>query len=385
MPEATGRGQRPRAVGGSDRIVVTPPASFDGFFVAAGGFDGIVVAPPSSFDGVVVAESDFDRVVVTPSAFSTASFKPRGAAGRNVARMTMPSAAPPAAAPRALWPYLVYPLLFGGAVTTIVTAVGRGVSYWRVGPPVVAACVVAVALLERVAPYARAWQRDHGDTRTDVLHLVGNLLVSQASVALYGAARAATGAAPGPWPVGWPFALQFLAGVAVFDFGLYAVHRASHSVPWLWRLHAIHHSARRLYWVNGQRRHLAHEALEGAPGLLALGALGAPAAVVACAAAAITVHLLLQHGNVAYRAGWLRYVFAVAELHRWHHQRHYVDVQGNYGALFSVWDYAFGTALPKKGDAPPDVGLDDEPGLPADYAGQLVWPFRRRAAGPEHP
>ncbi len=298
--------------------------------------------------------------------------------GRNVTGMTTFSAARWPALVCAFGPYLVYPFVFGGAVITVVAAVGGGASYWRIGPPVLAACLAAVLALERWTPYARAWQRDHGDTRADVLHLTGNLLVNQASIALYGVIQAATGVGLGMWPVGWPFALQFLVGTAVLDLGLYAVHRASHSVPWLWRLHAIHHSSRRLYWMNGQRRHLVHEALEGAPGLIVLGALGAPAAVLACATFAVTVHLLLQHGNVAYRAGSLRYVFAVAELHRWHHQRRYADVQGNYGALFSVWDYAFGTALPKKGDAPPDVGLDDEPDLPTDYAGQLLWPFRRR-------
>ena len=274
--------------------------------------------------------------------------------------------------------YLVYPLVFFGAVTAIVAAVGHGVSYWRVGPPVLVASAALVLALERWAPFARAWQRDQGDLRTDTLHLAGNLLVNQISVALYAAVQVVTGHGLGLWPADWPFALQFLAGAAVMDLGLYAVHRASHSAPWLWKLHAIHHSPRRVYWMNGQRRHLVHEVLEGTPGLLVLGTFGAPATVVACYMAAITLHLMFQHGNIAYRAGALRYVFAVAELHRWHHQRLYKDVQGNYGAILSVWDYAFGTALPKKGDAPLDVGMDDEPDLPSDYVGQLLWPFQRR-------
>ncbi|WP_422822321.1 sterol desaturase family protein [Vreelandella nanhaiensis] len=33
------------------------------------------------------------------------------------------------------------------------------------------------------------------------------------------------------------------------------MHRASHRIGWLWRLHAPHHSAERLYWLNGKRRH----------------------------------------------------------------------------------------------------------------------------------
>jgi len=172
--------------------------------------------------------------------------------------------------------------------------------------------------------------------------------------------------------------MQFLLGTAVIDFGLYWVHRASHVVPWLWKLHAIHHTSTRIYWLNGQRRHVVHELLEGAPALFVLGLLGAPPSVVACGLAAVAIHLLLQHGNVAYRVGVLRYVFSVAELHRWHHQRKYEAVQGNYAAIFSLWDWLFGTALRKKGEAPIDVGMDDECTIPSDWFGQLKWPFRPR-------
>ena len=119
--------------------------------------------------------------------------------------------------------------------------------------------------------------------------------------------------------------------------------------------------------------------LEGMPGFLALGALGAPPAVVACAFAAITIHLMYQHGNIEYRLGPLRHIFAVAEVHRWHHQRRWHDVQGNYSGVLALWDQVFGSVLPQRGDAPLDVGMDDEPDLPSDWLGQIRWPFRRRA------
>ncbi|MFP2923783.1 sterol desaturase family protein [Pyxidicoccus sp. 3LG] len=273
--------------------------------------------------------------------------------------------------------YLPYPLVFFGGVVTLVTAVGRGVPYWRVGPPLLVAAALIVMLLERWLPHARAWQKEQGDTVTDVLHFTGNILVNQGAVLVYGTVLTLVDGSSGLWPHRWPFWLQALLGTAVLDLGLYVIHRTSHRVGWMWRLHAIHHSPRRVYWLNGQRRHLVHELLEGAPGLLTLGLLGAPPSVVACATAVITLHLMFQHANIAYRVGFLRYIFAVAELHRWHHQRRWVDVQGNYGALLSLWDYLLGTALPKKGEAPLDVGMDDEPTLPQDYVGQLAWPFRR--------
>ncbi len=276
--------------------------------------------------------------------------------------------------------YSIYPVVFGGAVVALIAGATHGIPYARFGPIVLLASAMVVIALERWWPHARAWQGDQGDAATDVLHLVGNVVVSQVSVAGFVALRSFRGEKLILWPSHTSMALQIVLATLLVDLGLYAVHRASHGIGFLWKLHAIHHSPRRVYWVNGQRRHLVHELMEGTPALIVLLSLGAPPSAYACAIAIVTVHLMLQHGNVDYRVGPLRHVFAVAELHRWHHQRLWRDVQGNYGAILSIWDRAFGTALLKQGDAPLDVGMDDEPDLPTDWAGQQMWPFRRRRA-----
>lgn len=268
--------------------------------------------------------------------------------------------------------YLTYPaIVLGGAILVL--------ALWPLSALVLVAAAVLVAVLERAQPFARRWNDDHDDTRTDALHFVGNLAVAHGSVALFALARLSwEGAAT--WPSSWPTWAQAVLALIVVDLGLYGVHRASHGVGWLWRLHAIHHSARRVYWVNGQRRHLVHELVEGTPGLVVLFVLGAPVEAYGAAVAIVTLHLYLQHANIDYKLGPLRHVFAGAELHRWHHQRRWQDVQGNYAAVFAIWDRLFGTSLRQRGDAPPDVGMDDEPDLPTRYLGQLAWPFRARRA-----
>ncbi len=277
---------------------------------------------------------------------------------------------------RAILRHALYPVFFFGGATAIVWGLVKGVSYAELGPAVLIASAAIVAALERWWPHTRAWQRDHGDLRTDSAHLAANVAVSQLSIGAFTFARGWMGPALDLWPGKWPFVAQFFLATASIDFGLYVVHRASHGVGALWRLHAIHHSSTRLYWLNGQRRHFLHELLEGAPGLLVLLVLGASPVLYAAAIATITLHLIWQHANIDYRGGPLRYVFAVAELHRWHHQRKWQAVQGNYGALLSLWDYAFRTALRKSEDAPDDVGMDDEQ-VPPGFLAQLRWPFAR--------
>src|SRR5690606_37447623 len=45
-----------------------------------------------------------------------------------------------------------------------------------------------------------------------------------------------------------PVWLQVIEIMLVADLAQYWVHRAFHRVPWLWRFHAVHHSARAMDW-----------------------------------------------------------------------------------------------------------------------------------------
>ena len=45
---------------------------------------------------------------------------------------------------------------------------------------------------------------------------------------------------------GLPYWVQIPAVILLSDLVLYWVHRMFHAVPWLWRFHAVHHSAEEL-------------------------------------------------------------------------------------------------------------------------------------------
>ena len=44
--------------------------------------------------------------------------------------------------------------------------------------------------------------------------------------------------------------------MVVGAIGYYWGHRLSHEVPFLWRFHAVHHSAEYMDWMAGSRLHL---------------------------------------------------------------------------------------------------------------------------------
>src|SRR3954454_12476703 len=57
------------------------------------------------------------------------------------------------------------------------------------------------------------------------------------------------------WIAARPLWAQGLIALLLGDLGVYAIHRLQHTVPWLWRFHAVHHSAEEMDWLVGLRFH----------------------------------------------------------------------------------------------------------------------------------
>ena len=271
--------------------------------------------------------------------------------------------------------YASYPAVMLPAALVAVAVAAGALPVWPTLAVLAAAGIAVVALLERLLPYQRDWLLNHGDLRTDLLHGVANLMLLAGTAYALHAVRGIVPVAS-LWPTHWPIALQLLLAGLIVDVGLYAMHRFSHRVAWAWRLHVIHHSAERLYWLNGERRHPLSALLMAGPGIGMAVALGAPPHVLSAWLGLLSVQLVFQHTNLDYRVGPLRRWLGVAEVHRWHHKREYEDAQVNFGEFFMLWDRLFGSfhdrPEPLAADA---VGLREEI-VPQGYFAQLAWPFR---------
>ena len=274
---------------------------------------------------------------------------------------------------RTLIRYLAYPLTIGSSVAAVLAVLTTTAPWFAMGIVSIVGIAIVVGL-ERLLPFRIAWVANHGDLGADTIHAIVNwTLLSVAAWGLH-----AIGQSPlALWPANWPVWLQLILAGAIFDLGLYLMHRASHRLRWLWRLHAIHHSSERLYWLNGERRHPFSALALATPGIVAVTALGVPPAVTSAWLAVLAIHLAFQHANLDYRLGPLRYVLAGAETHRQHHRRDYAGLQVNFGEFFLFWDILFGTFDNAEFREDEQVGLDDE-AIPANYLAQMQWPFGAR-------
>jgi sterol desaturase/sphingolipid hydroxylase (fatty acid hydroxylase superfamily) len=182
------------------------------------------------------------------------------------------------------------------------------------------------------------------------------------------------------WPSGWPLLSQLALALVVAELAQYWLHRWQHEHDALWRFHAVHHSAPRLYWLNAARFHPVDLGLLYLVGYLPLIALGAPETVIMLFTLFDAVFGMFQHSNIAMRLGPLNYVFSAGEPHRWHHSRTLAEANSNYGSNLIVWDLVFGSFFLPAGRQPPiAIGIADMPNFPQSYGAQLASPFRWRA------
>jgi ornithine lipid hydroxylase len=243
---------------------------------------------------------------------------------------------------------------------------------------------VAIALLERASPHRGEWQRSHGDVRTDLLHMVFGMIpvpvifrAAFLGVLTAASIELASLAGGSPWPSAWPWPAQLALALVVGELGQYWIHRLAHERPALWRLHAVHHSVERLYWLNAGRFHPLDTLLQHGAEMAPLILLGAPPPVIALYTVFTSANGMLRHCNIELRTTGLDWVLSTAELHRWHHSVVVDESNANYGANLILWDVVFRTRKKPRDASPPTLGLPMKD-FPRTFLAQLAAPVRWR-------
>jgi sterol desaturase/sphingolipid hydroxylase (fatty acid hydroxylase superfamily) len=284
---------------------------------------------------------------------------------------------------RTLARWTIFPAAVVAALGGALVALTHGVHGEVVVAVIFATTLPLVALLERIFPYRPVWNRSHGDLAADAAYLPITVSVNGVvdPAVRAGAAAAVGWLAPsvgaGLWPSGWPLLAQLGLACVVAELFDYLAHRMMHENAWLWRLHATHHSAPRLYWLNATRAHPGEMLFRGTVGVLPLALLGAGYEIFLLVAIVNVVVGFFQHANIDFALGPLSWIFSVGEMHRWHHSRERAEADSNYGNNFLFWDAVFGTRYrPQSGGAPERLGIAGLDAFPQGLAAQLLSPLR---------
>lgn len=271
------------------------------------------------------------------------------------------------------------PLLFCGFVGTAIILMQAHAPVW-VLPLLLLMAIAASFLAESILPYERDWNRDNNDSLTNALHAIVNEASIFVSVLLLPVIAAHV---PGlnVWPHYWPLWLQLAVAILIADAGISITHFLSHRHHWLWRLHAVHHAAPRLYGFNGLMKHPLHQALEMTAATTPLVVLGFGQDLAWLVSFAVAIQLLLQHSNVDMRIGKLGYFWAIAPAHRHHHIASAKDGDVNFGLFTTLWDRLLGTFILDERPTPRagELGIEGDPYFPRGYVDHLKEPFSHRS------
>jgi sterol desaturase/sphingolipid hydroxylase (fatty acid hydroxylase superfamily) len=237
----------------------------------------------------------------------------------------------------------------------------------------------AFVLLEWVFPQVRpeqpplrgGWQLDLG--YFGVNHLaVGIFLVTSTHFA-HDAFSWAVNAKVQSFVLAMPALLRFVLVILAADAVEYASHRAYHEVPWLWRIHAIHHSPQTMDWLSGSRLHFLEPLATRALVLVPIFLLGFPQDTIFAYLIFISVQSVLIHSNIKMNLGWLRYVIVTTQFHHWHHASDAEAIDKNYTAHTPIFDLLFGTWHLPKDRWPVQYGTVKP--VPGGMIGQFLHPI----------
>ncbi len=178
----------------------------------------------------------------------------------------------------------------------------------------------------------------------------------------------------------WPLVSRFILMFMLADFIQWLVHFSLHRFNWLWGFHKVHHSATEMGFSAHLKFHWMEKIIYGVAKFIPLTVIGFGLDDL------FALHIFtllighLNHANLNWTYGPLRYLMNNPVMHIWHHakktpQSHRYGV--NFGITLSVWDYIFGTAyVPDSGRDLP-LGFDGIEDYPKTFLGQMKEPFKK--------
>jgi sterol desaturase/sphingolipid hydroxylase (fatty acid hydroxylase superfamily) len=153
--------------------------------------------------------------------------------------------------------------------------------------------------------------------------------------------------------------LRGVVSLIASDFILYWVHRGRHAFGWWWEFHKHHHSATEFNAITQARGHPLDGAAMAISAAIPVHILGGTVGDSLFVLVPLAVHSGLTHSMLPWSWGWFgRYVLYSPIGHRIHHSALPEHKDTNFGGIFPVWDWMFGTYY--KGDLiNEEVGVDD--------------------------
>ncbi|WP_445731178.1 sterol desaturase family protein [Mariniflexile sp.] len=168
----------------------------------------------------------------------------------------------------------------------------------------------------------------------------------------------------------------------VSDFVQWNTHRLLHRIPFLWNFHKVHHSVKEMGFAAHLRYHwmepVVYKSLLYIP-IAIIGGFDAQDVAIVHFFALAVGHL--NHANLGWDYGILKYVFNNPKMHIWHHAKKlpkHVRFGVNYGLTLSLWDYIFKTNYIPHSGKDIELGFRGDETFPKDFINQELYPLNKK-------
>ena len=179
--------------------------------------------------------------------------------------------------------------------------------------------------------------------------------------------------------IAWASSLKGVLAFILFDLWMYVWHVANHKVPFLWRLHRMHHSDPQMDSTTALRFHAGEIAFSALARLAVIPMIGMNFAQLLIYETCLQPVILFHHSNVHLPEKWdrvFRTVLVTPNMHRVHHSRLRPETDSDYSSIFSFWDRLARSFRLRQDTLSLHYGLEGFDGKQTQsFAGMIKTPF----------
>lgn len=176
-----------------------------------------------------------------------------------------------------------------------------------------------------------------------------------------------------------PFSARIFIFFIVVDFTQWWTHRLLHRVEFLWNFHKVHHSVKQMGFAAHLRYHWMEPVVYNSLRYIPLAIIGGFSAQDVAFVHFFNITIgHLNHANINWDYGWLKYIFNNPKMHIWHHSKELPAERKygvNFGLTLSIWDYIFKTNYIPHSGRDIELGFNGDEDFPKGFLKQEMYPL----------
>lgn len=180
----------------------------------------------------------------------------------------------------------------------------------------------------------------------------------------------------------FPYWARLLVFFVIIDFVQWFTHTLLHKYQFLWNFHKVHHSVKQMGFAAHLRYHWMEPVFYKSMKYIPLAIMGGFSAQDVAIVHFFNIAIgHLNHANINWDYGYLKYILNNPKMHIWHHARELPKGRKNgvnFGITLSIWDYIFKTNYIPYSGRDIELGFEGDEEFPKDFIKQELYPLVKK-------